>query len=73
MMVFKEAFLILSIEPNSGTLYRLTGSERLTLEEEYDMQRKWRNDEDKLTFIVLSKRLIDDGCDEVLLFSYSDE
>ncbi|KAH0605112.1 uncharacterized protein H6S33_005094 [Morchella sextelata] len=29
-----------------------TASERLTLIEEYEMQRKWREDADKLTFIV---------------------
>lgn len=29
-----------------------TASERLTLEEEFEMQRKWREDGDKLTFIV---------------------
>jgi len=30
-----------------------TASERLTLEEEFEMQRKWREDADKLTFIVV--------------------
>ncbi|BFZ17669.1 hypothetical protein BsWGS_20708 [Bradybaena similaris] len=40
----------------SEELRELTASERLTLEEEYDMQRKWREDSDKCTFIILDRK-----------------
>lgn len=36
----------------SPELRELTASEPLTLDEEFDMQRKWREDGDKLTFII---------------------
>jgi RimJ/RimL family protein N-acetyltransferase len=40
-------------------IQELTCSEPLTLEEEYAMQQKWSNDQDKLTFLILNKEVFD--------------
>lgn len=43
-----------------GELLEKTASEPLTLEQEFEMQNKWWLDDDKCTFILLSKKLNND-------------
>ncbi|CAD7077788.1 unnamed protein product [Hermetia illucens] len=46
-------------------LQELTASEPLTIDEEYDMQKSWREDGDKCTFLVLSKEAFEKTQDEI--------
>ena len=44
-------------------IQELTSSEPLTLDEEYNMQKSWQEDQDKLTFIILSRSILDHESD----------
>ncbi|XP_030573270.1 N-acetyltransferase 9-like protein [Drosophila novamexicana] len=50
---------------SSPTLRSLTASDELTLDEEYAMQQSWRQDNDKLTFIVLCAEIYEKTNDEI--------
>ncbi|XP_046141767.1 N-acetyltransferase 9-like protein isoform X2 [Osmia bicornis bicornis] len=65
----------------SEELRYFTGSEVLTLEEEFEMQKRWHQDQDKCTFIILEKSIFSATANEIeamigdtnLFFNQSDE
>ncbi|CAK9802501.1 N-acetyltransferase 9-like protein [Anthophora plagiata] len=65
----------------SAELQYFTGSETLTIEKEFEMQKQWLQDEDKCTFIILEKSVFTETGDEIeamigdtnLFFNESDQ
>ncbi|KOC61475.1 N-acetyltransferase 9-like protein [Habropoda laboriosa] len=65
----------------SAELQYFTGSETLTLEKEFEMQKQWHQDQDKCTFIILEKSVFTKTGDEIeamigdtnLFFNESDQ
>lgn len=49
----------------SEELQQLTASEPLTLEQEYAMQKSWREDDDKCTFLILDRAIYEQTGDEI--------
>lgn len=53
-------------------LLEMTASEPLSMEEEIEMQKSWRDDDNKCTFIVLSTSLLEKGYNEYETYEIND-